>query len=71
MAGKGIIKFFLVVLTLFCSLQYFYMYPTYKVENAAKEFAMTKAANAPAEMVNSLNGIGVNPAIATAQASHF
>ncbi len=49
MAGKGIIKFFLVVVTLFCALQYFYMYPTYGVENNATEYATTKAANAPEE----------------------
>ncbi len=46
MAGKGIIKFFLVVVTLFCALQYFYMYPTYGVEKNATEYATTKAANA-------------------------
>ena len=35
MQGKGIIKFFLVVLTLMCLLQYFYLLPTAKVENNA------------------------------------
>ncbi len=54
MAGKGIIKFFLVVLMLFCGLQYFYMYPTYKVENEAKEFANAKAANATEEVKDSI-----------------
>ncbi len=54
MAGKGIIKFFLVVLTLFCALQYFYMYPTYGVEKDAKEYATTKSANAPEDQKNSV-----------------
>jgi len=39
MQGKGIIKFFLVVLTLMCLLQYFYLLPTAKVENNAEAHA--------------------------------
>ena len=37
--SKGIIKFFLVVMTVVCLLQVFYMYPTNKVERAADEYA--------------------------------
>ncbi len=37
--GKGIIKFFLVAVTLVCLLQYFYMLPTRSVEKAADEHA--------------------------------
>ena len=54
MAGKGIIKFFLVVVSLFCALQYFYMFPTYGVEKSATEFATTKAANAQEEEKDSI-----------------
>ena len=54
MAGKGIIKFFLVVVSLFCALQYFYMYPTYGVEKNATEYATTKAANAQEEEKDSI-----------------
>lgn len=54
MAGKGIIQFFLVVLLLFCGLQYFYMYPTYRVEKKAHEHATAKAANAPEEIKESV-----------------
>ncbi|MEM9822276.1 MAG: protein translocase subunit SecDF [Bacteroidota bacterium] len=39
MQGKGMIKFFLVVLTLVCLLQYFYILPTAKVERNAAEHA--------------------------------
>jgi len=39
MQGKGIIKFFLVVLTLVCLLQYFYILPTAKVERNAEDHA--------------------------------
>lgn len=37
--GKGIIKFFLVAITLVSLLQYFYMLPTRSVEKAADEYA--------------------------------
>ncbi len=42
MQGKGIVKFFLIVLSLFCLLQYFYMIPTRSVESDAD----TRAAEA-------------------------
>ena len=45
MQGKGIIKFFLVVLTLMCLLQYFYLLPTAKVEKNAESYAQSLAAN--------------------------
>jgi SecD/SecF fusion protein len=54
MAGKGIIKFFLVVVSLFCALQYFYMFPTIGVENDAEAFATIKAANVPEEKKDSI-----------------
>jgi len=43
MQGKGIIKFFLVVVSLMCLLQYFYLYPTYQVENDAEKHAQEKS----------------------------
>lgn len=39
MEGKGIIKFFLVVLTVVCLIQFLYFLPTNKVENAAESYA--------------------------------
>ncbi len=45
MQGKGIIKFFLVVLTIMCLLQYFYLLPTSKVETNAESYAQSLASN--------------------------
>lgn len=42
MQGKGIIRFFLILLTAVCLLQYLYLLPTRKVERDAENFA-TKA----------------------------
>src|SRR4030095_14858100 len=39
MQGKGIIRFFLILLTAVCLLQYLYLLPTRKVEKAAEEYA--------------------------------
>ena len=39
MQGKGIIKFFLVVMTLVTLVQYFFILPTQKVEKAAEKYA--------------------------------
>ncbi|MEM1322433.1 MAG: protein translocase subunit SecDF [Bacteroidota bacterium] len=39
MQGKGIIKFFLVVMTIVCTLQYIFILPTRQVEKAADEYA--------------------------------
>ncbi len=41
MQGKGIIKFFLVLLTIVCLIQYLYMLPTRKVEKKADQFAQS------------------------------
>ncbi len=43
MQGKGIIKFFLVVVALMCFIQYFYLYPTYSVEKDAEKHATEKS----------------------------
>ncbi len=47
MQGKGLIKFFLIALTVVCLWQYLYILPTSKVERAADSFAASAAANAP------------------------
>jgi len=39
MQGKGIIRFFLILLTAVCLLQYLYLLPTRKVERDAEKFA--------------------------------
>jgi len=49
MQGKGIVKFFLVVITLVCLVQYLFIIPTNQVENAADEYAAQVAANVPEE----------------------
>ncbi|MFT7603334.1 MAG: SecD/SecF fusion protein, partial [Saprospiraceae bacterium] len=49
MQGKGIIKFFLVVVALMCFIQYFYLYPTYKVEQDAEKHATEKSKDAGSE----------------------
>ncbi len=41
MQGKGIVKFFLVVLTIVTLVQYLYILPTQRVEKAAHEYAVT------------------------------
>lgn len=46
MQGKGIIKFFLILLAAVCLLQYFFLLPTRGVEKAADKFAATAAAKA-------------------------
>lgn len=43
MQGKGIIKFFLVVLTIVCAIQYLYLLPTRGIEQDAEEFAEMQA----------------------------
>jgi SecD/SecF fusion protein len=52
MQGKGIVKFFLVVLTIVCLVQYLFILPTRKVENNADKYAKTIAANYPEEEQN-------------------
>src|SRR5688572_1514755 len=44
MQGKGIIKFFLILLTAVCLLQYLYLIPTRKVEKNADRYAASAAA---------------------------
>src|SRR3989337_1565349 len=41
MQGKGIIRFFLILLTAVCLLQYLYLLPTRKVEKAADRYAVS------------------------------
>jgi SecD/SecF fusion protein len=45
MQGKGFIRFFLVLLTIVCLIQYLFILPTNKVEKDAEEFAIEKTAN--------------------------
>ncbi len=47
MQGKGFVKVFLVILTLVTLWQYFLIWPTNKVENAAEAYAAEVSANAP------------------------
>jgi SecD/SecF fusion protein len=47
MQGKGIIKMFLILLTIVSIIQYLYMYPTYKAEKAADDYAIEAAEAAP------------------------
>ncbi len=49
MQGKGIVKFFLVVMTVVTLVQYFFILPTRKVENAADAFAMEASQDVPEE----------------------
>ena len=49
MQGKGIVKFFLVVVSLMCIIQYFYLYPTAQVEENAEEYAEEVTQNTPEE----------------------
>ena len=44
MQGKGLIKFFLILLTVVCLLQYLYLLPTRKIERNAEHYA-TKASS--------------------------
>ena len=45
MQGKGIVKFFLVVLALVCLYQFFMFYPTSKVERKARAYAKSYCLN--------------------------
>ncbi len=47
MQGKGIVRFFLVVLTLVVLIQYLFILPTQRVENAADEYAQSVSADEP------------------------
>lgn len=50
MQGKGIIKFFLVLLSVVCLIQYLYMLPTRKVENRADKHAQSLADQVQSEV---------------------
>ncbi len=45
MEGKGLIKFFLVLMLLVCSIQLFYIFPTNSVENNADSYAQSVVGN--------------------------
>ncbi|MCB0570673.1 MAG: protein translocase subunit SecDF [Phaeodactylibacter sp.] len=47
MQGKGVVRFFLVVMTLVTLVQYFFILPTQKVEKKADEFARLATQNMP------------------------
>ena len=40
MQGKGVIKFFLIVMTIVALVQYFFIVPTNTVEENAEEYAL-------------------------------
>ncbi len=54
MQGKGIIKFFLILLTVVCLLQYLYLIPTRKVEKNAERFATAASASLTDEGAKSI-----------------
>lgn len=54
MQGKGIIKFFLILLTVVCLLQYLYLIPTRKVEKNAEKFAASATASITDEGAKSI-----------------
>jgi len=54
MQGKGIVKFFLVVMTIVTLVQYFFILPTRKVEKRAEEFALATSQNLPEEQQKSV-----------------
>ncbi len=39
MQGKSIVKFFLIIMTIVCAVQFLFMWPTSRVENDAEEYA--------------------------------
>lgn len=47
MQGKGIVKFFLIVITIVCLVQYLFLLPTRSVERDADNYAQTLASSAP------------------------
>ncbi|MBK8491002.1 MAG: protein translocase subunit SecDF [Saprospirales bacterium] len=47
MQGKGIVKFFLIVITIVCAVQYMFLLPTRGEERKAENYAQTAAAAAP------------------------
>src|SRR6056297_3066737 len=51
---KGVVKFFLVAMTLVTVVQYLYVLPTNKVEKKAEEYAETVATQFPEEKQDSV-----------------
>jgi SecD/SecF fusion protein len=47
MQGKGIVRFFLVIMTIVCVVQYLFLLPTRNVEKKAEEYANAYAQNFP------------------------
>ena len=47
MQGKGIVKFFLIVITIVCAVQYLFLLPTRGEERKAENFAQTAASAVP------------------------
>lgn len=54
MQGKGIIRFFLILLTVVCLLQYLYLIPTRKVDRDADTYAKMASANLTDEAAKSM-----------------
>ena len=54
MQGKGIIRFFLILLTVVCLLQYLYLIPTRKVDRNAERFAEAASAGITDEAAKSM-----------------
>ena len=50
MQGKGVVRFFLVVMTLVTLVQYFFILPTQKVEKKADAFARSATQNMPEDV---------------------
>lgn len=54
MQGKGIVRFFLILLTVVCLLQYLYLLPTRKIEKNAERYAATASASITDEAAKSM-----------------
>ncbi len=54
MQGKGIVRFFLILLTAVCLLQYLYLLPTRKIEKRADQYAATASATITDEAAKSM-----------------
>jgi SecD/SecF fusion protein len=54
MQGKGIVRFFLILLTVVCLLQYLYLLPTRKIEKAADAHATAASASITDEAAKSM-----------------
>lgn len=54
MQGKGIVRFFLILLTVVCGLQYLYLFPTRKIEKKADEYAAAASASITDEAAKSM-----------------